>query len=107
MPATMSASAPTAVDEAMSVEVPREFHRRVAAIIEAVQTGIWQASVHQLLGYSTDFAFGDTRGLQTLVLKSRSRSAYVRLQWQAIMGDTAGDRQLVERAIGNAIVELS
>ena len=45
-----------------SVDVPREFHRRMAAIIEAVQTGMWQKGVHDLLGYATDYAFGDTRG---------------------------------------------
>ena len=56
-------------EDPLSVEVPREFHRRMAAIIEAVQTGIWQRGVHDLLGYATDYAFGDKRGLQTLVLK--------------------------------------
>lgn len=91
----------------VSVEVPREFHRRMAAIVEAVQSGIWQEGVHDLLGYATDFAFGDTRGLQTLVLKSRHRSAYVRLQWETIMGDTAADRQLVDAAVSNAIRELT
>lgn len=89
------------------MEVPREFHRRMAAIVEAVQSGIWQEGVHDLLGYATDFAFGDTRGLQTLVLKSRHRSAYVRLQWETIMGDTAADRQLVDAAVSNAIRELT
>ena len=88
------------------MEVPREFHRRMAAIIEAVQTGIWQEGVHDLLGYATDYAFGDKRGLQTLVLKSRHRSAYVRLQWETIMSDTVADRQLVDNAIKNAIHEL-
>ena len=78
----------------------------MAAIIEAVQTGVWNAGVHDLLGYATDYAFGDQRGLQTLVLKSKHRSAYLRLQWQSIMGDTPADRQLVENAIQNAINEL-
>jgi hypothetical protein len=91
----------------MNVDVPREFHRRMAAIIEAVQTGIWKAGVHDLLGYATDYAFGDTRGLQTLVLKSRHRSAYVRLQWATIMGDADSDRQQVETAVANAIHELT
>ena len=91
----------------LTVDVPREFHRRMAAIIEAVQTGIWQAGVHDLLGYATDYAFGDKRGLQTLVLKSKHRSAYVRLQWETIMGDTAADRQTMENAINNAIHELT
>ena len=89
------------------MDVPREFHRRMAAIIEAVQTGIWQEGVHDLLGYATDYAFGDKRGLQTLVLKSRHRSAYVRLQWETIMGTTVADRQRVDDAIKTAIHELT
>ena len=91
----------------LTVDVPREFHRRMAAIIEAVQTGIWQRGVHDLLGYATDYAFGDKRGLQTLVLKSKHRSAYVRLQWETIMSEAVADRQLVENAIQNAIHELT
>ncbi len=91
----------------LTVDVPREFHRRMAAIIEAVQTGIWQRGVHNLLGYATDYAFGDERGLQTLVLKSRNRSAYVRLQWETIMADTEADRARVEEVIRKAIEELS
>jgi len=79
----------------------------MAAIIEAVQTGIWQHGVHDLLGYATDYAFGDKRGLQTLVLKSKHRSAYVRLQWETIMSDAIAQRQLVENAIQNAIHELT
>jgi hypothetical protein len=90
----------------LTVDIPREFHRRMAAIIEAVQTGIWQEGVHDLLGYATDYAFGDKRGLQTLVLKTRHRSAYVRLQWETVMGDTDPDRQRVEAAIKAAIDEL-
>jgi len=79
----------------------------MAAIIEAVQSGIWQAGVHDLLGYATDYAFGDARGLQTLVLKSRHRSAYVRLQWETIMSDADAERQLVDSAIHNAIHEFT
>jgi len=90
-----------------SVEVPREFHRRMAAIIDAVQAGIWEAGVHDLLGYATDYAFGQERGLQTLVLKSRNRSAYVRLRWDTVTGDSPEDRRLVEAAIKSAINELS
>jgi len=90
----------------LTVDVPREFHRRMAAIIEAVQTGIWQEGVHDLLGYATDYAFGQQRGLQTLVLKSKHRSAYVRLHWDTVMKDTVTDRQLVDDAIRNAIGEL-
>ena len=90
----------------LTVDVPREFHRRMAAIIDAVQTGVWEEGVHDLLGYSTDYAFGQQRGLQTLVLKSKHRSAYVRLYWDTVMGDTAADRQLVDQGIKDAITEL-
>jgi len=79
----------------------------MAAIIEAVQSGIWEAGVHDLLGYATDYAFGETRGLQTLVLKSRHRSAYVRLHWETIMGDAADDLQKVDSAVKAAIHELT
>ena len=91
----------------LTVDVPREFHRRMAAIIDAVQTGIWEAGVHDLLGYATDYAFGQQRGLQTLVLKSKHRSAYVRLHWDAVMGDSDDDRQLVALKIKDAINELA
>ena len=91
----------------LSVDVPREFHRRMAAIIEAVQSGIWEAGTHDLLGYATDYGLGDSRGLQTLVLKSKHRSAYVRLHWEAIMSDAVAERQLVDDAIKNAICELT
>jgi len=79
----------------------------MAAIIDAVQTGIWEAGVHDLLGYATDYAFGQQRGLQTLVLKTKFRSAYVRLHWDTVMGDTDVDRQLVDSKIKSAINELS
>jgi hypothetical protein len=90
----------------LTVDVPREFHRRMAAIIDAVQIGIWQEGVRDLLGYATDYAFGQQRGLQTLVLKSKHRSAYVRLHWDTVMKDTVANRQLVDDAIRNAIGEL-
>ena len=93
--------------EPLTVDVPREFHRRMAAIIDAVQSGMWQAGVHDLLGYATDYAFGQQRGVQTLVLKSKHRSAYVRLHWDTVMGDTDADRQLVDVAIKSAINELT
>ena len=93
--------------EPASVDVPREFHRRMAAIIEAVQTGIWEAGVHDLLGYATDYAFGQQRGLQTLVLKSKHRSAYVRLYWDTVMGDADTDKAVIDQAIRSAIRELS
>src|SRR5919112_1342746 len=92
--------------EPLTVDVPREFHRRMAAIIEAVQTGMWEAGVHDLLGYETDYAFGQRRGLQTLVLKSNNRSAYVRVHWDTLMGNTDADRQAVAQAIKSAIHEL-
>lgn len=103
----MSAAQPTTEKDPLSVDVPREFHRRMAAVIDAAQSGIWKAGVHDLLGYATDYAFGDERGLQTLVLKSRHRSAYVRLHWHTIMSDAAHDRQLVDAAIDDAIRELT
>lgn len=103
----MPASPPAVENARTTVDVAREFHRRMAAIIDAVQTGIWHANVHDLLGYATDYAPGDKRGLQTLVLKSSRRSAYVRLQWESIMGDSTADRQRVDNAVAAAIGELS
>ena len=103
MPAPPNASE----KDPLTVDVPREFHRRMAALIEAVQTGIWQEGVHDLLGYATDYAFGDKRGLQTLVLKTKHRSAYVRLQWETIMSDAVADRQRVDDSVKNAIRELT
>lgn len=93
--------------DAMTPDVAREFQRRMAAIIEAVQAAIWEGGVHDLLGYATDYAFGQQRGLQTLVLKSRNRSAYVRLSWDTVMGDSDADRQLVDLAVKSAIRELT
>jgi hypothetical protein len=93
--------------EPPTVDTTRLFHRRMAAIIDAVQAGIWHAGVHDLLGYATDYAFGQQRGSQTLVLKSRNRSAYVRLNWDTVMGDSDEDRQAVDRAIKSAINELT
>lgn len=90
----------------MTLDVVREFHRRMAAMIDAVQTGLWEAGVHELLGYSTDYAFGQQRGVQTLVLKSRYRSSYVRLYWNTVMGNATADLQAVEASIENAIIEL-
>jgi hypothetical protein len=102
-----SAASPAIHKDPLSVDVPREFHRRMATIIDAVQTGMWEAGVHDLLGYATDYAFGQQRGVQTLVLKSKHRSAYVRLHWDTVMGDADADRQLVDTAIRNAINELT
>jgi hypothetical protein len=101
------AASPKTDKDPVSLDVPREFHRRMAAIIDAVQSGVWEAGVHNLLGYATDYAFGQQRGLQTLVLKSSNRSAYVRLNWDTVMGNTEADRHLVESAIKSAIRELT
>jgi hypothetical protein len=104
-PAAASPGAVTDKDP-LTVEVPREFHRRMAAIIDAVQTRVWQEGMHDLLGYATDYAFGQQRGVQTLVLKSKHRSAYVRLHWDTVMGDSVEHRRLVDEAIRNAVHEL-
>jgi len=103
---TMGAS-PTSDKGPVTLDVTREFQRRMAAIVDAVQTGVWEAGVHDLLGHATDYAFGQQRGLQTLVLKTTNRSAYVRLTWDTVMGTSDGDRQLVDAAIKSAIRELS
>jgi len=84
----------------------REFHRRMAAMIDAVQTGIWEEGIHDLLGYATDYAFGQQRGVQTLVLKNKHRSSYVRLHWDTVMGDCPEALQTVEATIKDAIREL-
>lgn len=93
-------------DDAMTLDVVREFHRRMAAMIDAVQTGIWEEGIHDLLGYATDYAFGQQRGVQTLVLKNKHRSSYVRLHWDTVMGDGAEALQTVEATIKDAIREL-
>ena len=94
-------------DDAMPLDVVREFHRRMAAMIEAVQTGIWERDLHDLLGYATDYGFGQQRGVQTLVLKTKHRSSYVRLHWGTVMGDGIAEKQAVEITIARAITELS
>lgn len=90
-----------------TLEAAQEFHRRMAAIIDAVQAGIREVGLHNLLGYATDFAFGQERGLPTLILKSRNRSAYVPLRWDVILGNTPADRLIVDGAIRGAIHELT
>jgi hypothetical protein len=102
-----TSSSDSADEPLLTAEVAQEFHRRIAAIINAVQTGILRAGLHDLLGYATDYAFGAERGRQTLVLKTRNRSTYIRLQWNTVLGDAEADRQLVNDAIGSAINELS
>lgn len=93
-------------DKQFTVELAQEFHKNMAAIIEAVQVGIWQKGVRDLLNYSTDYGLGQERGLQTLILKTGHRSAYVRLHWDSILGSNPEDRQLVANAVQNAINEL-
>jgi hypothetical protein len=91
----------------MTLDTVREFHRRIAAVIEAVQTGIWERGLHDLIGFGTDFGFGQQRGVQTLVLKTAHRSSYVRLHWDTLMGDGMAEAEAVETMIENAITELS
>ena len=90
-----------------TLEMARKFHRRMASLVDMVQAGIWAAGQHSLVGYSTDYAFGQDRGRQTLVLKTRSRSTYVRLQWNTILGDRPADRLMVDEATQRAITDLS
>jgi len=90
----------------ITIEMVRAFHSSMAAIIDAVQVGIWQKEVRDLLGYSTDYGFGQNRGIQTLILKTGHRSAYVRLHWDSILGASAEDRESVASAVQNAIHEL-
>jgi len=104
--ATPNHSKATMDNNQFTIEMAQEFHRNMAAIIDAVQVGIWQKGVRDLLGYSTDFALGQKRGLQTLILKTGHKSAYVRLHWDNILGISAEDRQLVTNAVQKAIQEL-
>jgi hypothetical protein len=92
-------------DKQFNVELVQAFQKCMAAIIAAVQAGIWQKGVRNLLYYSTDHGFGQKHGLQTLVLKTGHKSAYVRLQRDSTMGNKP-DRQLVDNAVQNAINEL-
>jgi hypothetical protein len=88
-------------------QMAQEFHRRMAAITDAVQAGIWQAGVHDLIGCTTDYGFGQKRGLQTLVLKTGHRSAYVRLHWDTVLSDTTADKALRDETVRSAINELT
>ena len=88
-------------------EVAREFHRRMSAIIESVQVSIWERGVRELLGYSTDFALGQARGVQTLVLKTRGRSSYLRVHWDTLMSDAPDERARVDALARSAVQELS
>ncbi|MGC2164937.1 MAG: hypothetical protein WA632_02855 [Gallionella sp.] len=93
-------------DKQFTVELAQAFQKNMAAIIDAVQVGIWQKGVLDLLNYSTDYGLGQKRGLQTLILKTGHKSAYVRLHWDSIMGIKPDDKQLVAQAVQNAINEL-
>jgi hypothetical protein len=93
-------------DKDFTVEMAREFHRRMAAIIDSVQAGIWEKGGHHLLGYTTDFGFGQERGMQTLDLKTGRRSAHIRLLWNTVLGDAPDQRQLVDEAVASAITQL-
>lgn len=106
-PASAAASAPRAGAASLKEDVPLDFHRRMFAIIMAVQESVWAKGVQQLLGYATDYGLGQARGVQTLVLKTRGRSAYVRLQWETIMSDAEESRRQVADAVQAAIGELT
>jgi hypothetical protein len=106
-PAEVQSTAPVADHAPIGAEGPREFHRRMAAIIDAAQAAIWARGTHELLGYATDYALGQERGVQTLVLKTRRRSAYVRVHWNTVMGDSAEDRRLMSEIVDSAIQQLA
>jgi len=93
--------------EKFALETAQEFHRRMASAIEQVQAGIWNAGKHDLIGYSTDFSFGQGRGVQTLALKTDRKSTYLRLHWDTVLGTSDASRQQVRDAIHAAITELS
>jgi hypothetical protein len=106
-PPKMSRTAPDPGSALGDVGAALEFHRRMATIIAAVQSGVWSKGVHELLGYATDFGLGQQRGVQTLVLKTRGRSAYVRLPWDTVMSDIEDDRRRVADQVESAIRELA
>lgn len=96
------------MDDPVYTEISAQaFHRCVANIIETVQARIWKAGVHDLLGMGTDAGFGQQRGVQTLVLKTRNRSVYLRLEWDTLIGDSASARKSVADAIDHATNALT
>ncbi len=97
----------TMKDNQYTLDVALEFHRRMAAIVSTVQTGIWEAGRHDLLGFDSDFGFGQERGVQTLTLRTSHRSTYLRLHWDAVLGVTPADKALVDRAVTGAINALA
>lgn len=94
-------------EDEYTLDMALEFHRSIAAIVSAVQEGIWKSGRHELIGYDSDFGFGQKRGIQTLVLKTPQRSAYVRLDWVTVLSGAPEGRQLVDGAIQGAIGQLS
>ena len=61
----------------LSVHVSREFHRRMAVIIDAVQTGIWEAGLHDLLSGVVDARRQHQRGdpIEQLQAREAHRAA--------------------------------
>jgi hypothetical protein len=90
-----------------TIEIAREFHRRVASIVDAVQVGIWKVGAQDLLGFESDFGFGQQHGFQSLFLKTSHRSTCLRLPWDTLIGDSAADQQSVNEAIESAIKALT
>ena len=110
MPATTLACHPSnfSMDqEPATVDVPREFQRRRVAIIDDLNVAIKYPGLQDISGYVTDHSIRQQRGLQTLVLKSRNRSAYVRLNFDTVVSDADADRQRVDAAVKSAIAELT
>ena len=91
----------------VTLDSVQEFHRRIADAIVTVQNGIWQSGTHELLGSATDFGFGRERGVQTLVLKTSRKSAYIRFSLETLLSASEADKRLISDAVRSAIVELS
>ncbi|AWI74646.1 hypothetical protein CEW83_04980 [Parazoarcus communis] len=90
-----------------TIEIAQTFHRRIASIVDRVQVGIWNVGTRDLLGFDSDFGFGQQHGFQSLVLKTCHRSTRLRLPWETLLGDSAEDRKSVDEAIENAIKALT
>lgn len=90
-----------------TLAMAQEFHQHIAKIVSAVQAGIWQAGREELIGYDSDFGFGQKRGIQTLVLKTRSRSAYLRLDWDTLSGAASTAQRSIDEAVSTAINTLA
>lgn len=94
-------------NDAFTIEMAQDFHRRMASIVDAVQVGIWKAGTRDLLGFDSDFGFGQKHGFQSLVLKTCHRSTCLRLTWDTLVGDSPPDRRDVDEAIEGAIRALT